>query len=288
MKRFKNALTLIAVILVLNMVNVNAFASEFDDVQEGTYYINAKLSCYINAMGGIEFGEPLLTSAQVKVKEDGSKEMTLSFGKSKVTIYGVTCDTFIDFSPSYVTDNGGVKSGTLGFYDENGDLNTDDVDFILSEDTAENAQQEQVHYVEQLIFPIDYESDTYYLTLYVNSNVMGTQFTLDGYPAVLTVDWSSISVSGDIQDSNITDTADISKDDTATNKVSVENKDGLNIYLAEDTDSEKTQEPEVKYTQVAYFKENILTFTGTAALVMILIGIILMIAGRRKKYSENN
>lgn len=286
MRKFKNALTLIAVILVLNLTNVSVSAVGFDDVKEGTYYINAKLSCYINAMGGIEFGEPLLTSAQLQVSKDGSKEMTLFFGKSRVTIYGVTCDTFIDFSPAYVTETSGIKSGTLGVYDENGALNTDDVNYVLSEDTAENAQQEQVHYVEQLIFSIDYESDTYYLTLYVNSNVMGTQFTLDGYPAVLTVDWSSMSVDGEIEKDGMPDTTDVNA--TATDMGSIENKDGLNIYHAEDNSAEQTGVPEIKYIQVAYFKENILLFAVTAALVMILIGIILMIAGRRKKYNEND
>lgn len=139
---------------------VTASAAGYDELTEGTYYIDSSLSCYISAMGGVEFGAPLLESSQLNVDADGRKTITLYFTKSSVTIYSVTCDTFIDVSPSYVTETNGIKSGTLGFYDKNGVLNTEDIEYTLSDDTTQNAQNEQVHYVSSVSFPVEYESET--------------------------------------------------------------------------------------------------------------------------------
>lgn len=206
---------------------VTASAAGYDELTEGTYYIDSSLSCYINAMGGVEFGAPLLESSQIEVGSDGSKTMTLFFTKSSVTIYSVTCDTFIDVSPSYVTETNGIKSGTLGFYDKNGVLNTEDIEYTLSEDTAQNAQKERVHYVASVSFPVEHESETYNLSLFVNSNVMGTQFTMDGYPAVLTVDWSSVSIEKIDKEDESKETDQGSE--PSVNTGNVETKDGLNI-----------------------------------------------------------
>ena len=183
MSKLKQIFAAFTAMIMLCLGSVTASAYEYSDIPEGTYQIKTELSCYVNAMGGVEFGAPLLTSSQVEVASDGSKTMTLYFTKSSVTIYSITCDTFIDVSPSYVTETNGIKSGTLGYYNADGVLVTDNVTYTLSEDTAENAQKEQVHYVDSVTFPIEYESDTYKLSLFVNSNVMGTQFTADGYAA---------------------------------------------------------------------------------------------------------
>lgn len=148
----------------------------------------------------------------------------MHFTKSSVTIY-----SFIDVSPSYVTETNGIKSGTLGFYDKNGVLNTEDIEYTLSEDTAQNAQKEQVHYVASVSFPVEYESETYNLSLFVNSNVMGTQFTMDGYPAVLTVDWSSVSLEKIDKEDESKETDQGSE--PSVNTGNVENKDGLKIFI---------------------------------------------------------
>lgn len=258
---------------------VTASAVGYDELTEGTYYIDSSLSCYINAMGGVEFGAPLLESSQINVDADGRKTITLYFTKSNVTIYSVSCDTFIDVSPSYVTETNGIKSGTLGFYDKNGVLNTEDIEYTLSEDTAQNAQKEQVHYVASVSFPVEHESETYNLSLFVNSNVMGTQFTMDGYPAVLTVDWSSVSLEKIDKDEE-------SKEETKpiVNTENVEKKDGLNIYHA-DNETSSDAEPVVSGTYVAYFKEPLLIAVGVTAGVMILMGIILIVSGRKEKKS---
>lgn len=167
-------------------------ASAETTLAEGTYDVKADLSCYINAMGGVEFGAPLLQSTQVVVDKDGNAEAKLSFGKSQVTIYGVTCDTFID------------ATGTNpGYYDAEGTLHKDAA-YTLSTDTALNPQSEAVNYVDSMTFPVDTNTDTINLFVFVNSNVMGVQFcdgsgsgttnqpdVLTKYVATLTFDWTS-------------------------------------------------------------------------------------------------
>ena len=65
----------------------------------GTYSVEAELSCYISAMGGIEFGKPLLESAEYTVAEDGSLSITLHLIKSSVKIFSIECFTFVDADP---------------------------------------------------------------------------------------------------------------------------------------------------------------------------------------------
>ena len=159
----------------------------------GTYSVDASLSCYVAAMGGVEFGAPLMTDTEYNIAEDGTQTLTLYFTKSSVTIYSITCYTFIDPSPDAgEPEEGQPAYGTIGYYA--GDtLVTDGVTYTLSEDTAPNNLQEEVHYVDSITFPITEKTETYTLTLYINSNVMGTQFTKDKYPATLTVDWDSVT-----------------------------------------------------------------------------------------------
>lgn len=284
-------------LLCCNITSISAFAESYDDLTEGTYNIKTSLSCYINAMGGVEFGAPLLTSSQISVDSNGKKAITLYFTKSNVTIYNVSCDTFIDVSPSYVTDTNGIKSGTLGYYDENNNLITDSVTYTLSDDTAENAQQEQVHFVDSITFPIEYESDKYNLTLFINSNVMGTQFTLDGYTATLSVDWSSVNIeASNTLEENISSTNSITETkaveeitvvstttEKANNKVNIENKDGLNIYSVDQTEptvSADNQNQPNSY--ISNFKEPLLIVVGCFAGMMIIVGIILVAIGRKE------
>lgn len=258
-------------------------AHTFDDLPEGTYPIKAELSCYVNAMGGVEFGAPLLTSAFVEVAADGNKCVTLCFTKSQVTIYGITCDTFIDVSSSYITETNGIQSGTLGCYNADGTLVTDCVTYTLSDDTAENAQKEQVHYVDSISFPVDFENNTYYLTLFVNSNVMGTQFTKDAYAAVLSVDWESVS-SEDDDNSEIQVT--VAETEPTLKPGNVENKDGLNIYRPDENDDSDTKESQaVTGTYIAFFKEPLLWAVGTVAASLILVGGILVSISKKENKS---
>lgn len=193
MGKFISSAVLCVILTII--FSFNTFALETENLSEGTYSVDATLSCYVNAMGGIEFGAPLLTGSTIKVDANGKKTMTLNFTKSSVTIYNITCDTFIDQSPTTEDSKGGIKNGTIGIYDDNGNLQTDSVEYTLSDDTALNSKSEEVHYVTSISFPIERLKDTYELTVYVNSNVMGVQFGTggsDGYPATLTVDRNSL------------------------------------------------------------------------------------------------
>lgn len=155
-------LVLLSLVLILNSQTV-VRAADFLNANNGTYGVNATLSCYVNAMGGVEFGGPLLKSAEVTVSA-GKAVMKLTFGKSAVTIYGITCDTFIDVSPSGSANGQGVQAGTIGYYDKNGNLNTSSVTTTLSIDTVLNPANEAVTYVTSMSFPLDQVSNTYQLT----------------------------------------------------------------------------------------------------------------------------
>ena len=165
----------------------------------GTYSVDAQLKCYVAAMGGIEFGAPLLSGTEYTVAEDGSMTLTAHFIKNSVTIYSITCYTFIDASPYTGAEptEGEAEDGTIGCYDADLNLVTQGVEYTLSEDTATNPAGEEVSYVDSITFPISEKTDTYYLTFYINSQVMGTQFkvTADGSTsraATLTVDWTTM------------------------------------------------------------------------------------------------
>lgn len=162
--------------------------------EPGTYSVDARLSCFIPAMGGIEFGEPLLSSTEYTLSENGEMYITLRFVKSSVSIYSITCYTFVDAAPpaTGITNNSDIPSGTIGYYDECGNLVTENVTYTLSTDTALNCVQEEVNYVDSVTFPISEKKDSYSLTLCINSQVMGAQFTQDGYTASLTLDWDTL------------------------------------------------------------------------------------------------
>lgn len=161
--------------------------------EPGTYSVDSELSCFIPAMGGIEFGGPLLQSTEYTLSEDGQMSLTMQLIKSSVSIYSITCYTFVDAQPpeTGITNESDVQSGTIGYYNADGNVETDGVIYTLSEDTATNCVQEEVHYVTSITIPITEKTDSYSLTLCINSQVMGAQFTQDGYTATLTVDWDS-------------------------------------------------------------------------------------------------
>ena len=53
----------------------------------GKYSVDASLSCYIAAMGGIEFGEPMLESASYTLNEDNSQIELCSPGTDVVHVW---------------------------------------------------------------------------------------------------------------------------------------------------------------------------------------------------------
>jgi len=284
----------------------NAFALDVNNLSEGTYDVEASLSCYVNAMGGVEFGKPLLTGSSIAVDSSGNKKMTLNFTKSSVTIYNITCDTFIDINPPSTDDSRGITSGTIGYYDKNGNVQT--AEYTLSDDTALNSRDERVNYVDSMTFFLDEISDTYSLTMYINSNVMGVQFCNENdkateatYSATLTVDWSSLkssSTGSDSSSGSLNNNAVVGEDELetlpaetqvqpATEEASalddeVVEKDGLNIhYVNGENDNSNSDSGNALYT--AYLNVPALIAMAIGAGVVILIGVVFLIGPKIKK-----
>ena len=267
-----------------------AHAAGAAELSPGDYYLSGNLSCYINAMGGVEFGAPMLTGVQAKVTADGSSTITLFLTKSQVEIYSIVCDTFIDADPAGATQESEIPCGTLGYYDETGRLITESVTYTLSEDTAENSAGEQVPYVNSITFPAEQGQDTFYLTMYINSNVMGTQFARDEYPAVLTVDWSSAATEPGAV-STQTESAPESEVPSAD-----ETMGGLNIYRPETQDgtgssaSEGDENLSASYddlieveAQIAFFRMPVIIAVAAAGVAAIGIGVVFLMLGRKEK-----
>ena len=82
--------------------------------ENGVITPEASLSCFVNAMGGIEFGEKLLTGMTVKKAANGDYSATLSFTDDKtLTIYTVNAHIFVN-----------ADKAPVGFYDVAGKLHT--------------------------------------------------------------------------------------------------------------------------------------------------------------------
>lgn len=291
MRKITNVFSVTLLVVLLMFSALNTFALEKNNLSQGTYTVDASLNCYVNAMGGVEFGQPLLVSAQVDVDSNNEKTMTLNFRKSSVTIYNITCDTFIDSAPSSEESKGNVKNGTLGFYDDSGVLQTDSVEFTLSDDTAPNPKNEEVNYVESMTFPVESIKDTYELTLYVNSNVMGVQFGSGGsssYPATLTVDWDNIKISvASAEDSRLETLPSETKNVEPTTEVVIQEetksnvveKDGLNIHYA---DKEETNDnSSMQYS--AYLNMEMIWILIAVAGGIVVIGIIFIVSSKFKR-----
>lgn len=280
------------------------YAQVLENLTAGTYPVSASLSCYVNAMGGVEFGGPMMKSAEITVGADGAKNMTIYLQKSVVTIYSVTCDTFVDAAPAGAVTDGNIAAGTIGYYNGDGNFTTFGVTYTLSTDTALNSRQEEVPYVDSITFPIEEEKESYGLSLYVNSNVMGTQFSNDGHKAILTVDWGSVSVpktadktetqatekptetipetSSEVENTSET-ASDTPQAEEETASVNVEAMNGLNIYRADEAEEESVpaESPAVQ-SYTAYFNSTLLAIAGTAGVMLVLIGMILMFIGYRE------
>ena len=125
--------------------------------------------------------------------------MTLVFNKSQVTIYTMTCDTFIDTDLANAGTSKGVKDGTIGVYNEDGTLVTEGVEVRYSTgDDYVTGSSGNVYYVKSVKLPIDSLRESYKLALYINSSVMGVQFcepnetvSTGTYSATLTLDLES-------------------------------------------------------------------------------------------------
>ena len=302
----RTTLLLAAVLLFASVFVFPKSASA--DTAAGTYELDGSLSCYVDAMGGIEFGGPLLTGVSLIVEDDGSEYLQLSLTKGSVEIYSVVADTFVDIDPSYVTDDRGITNGTLGIYDESGTLITDDVSYTLSDDTALNPNEEEVNYVDSITLPIDSERETYNLTMYINSNTMGVQFcnanddaTTTTYEAVLTVDWSGLDAAaadsgetdsdadgGTADDADAGDTSEDASDsdEEETELVADEEYPGLTIYEAGgEDDTEEAASEDSDSSGMSGVEKNAKAFAIVLviAIVLVVIGLVLLYFARQKE-----
>lgn len=256
-----------------------------ETLSAGTYEIDGELSAYLAAMGGVEFGGPLLTGISLVIDEEGNEYLELTLGKSSVTIYSITCDTFVDASPSTITTTRGVEDGVIGIYDTDGNLVTEGVSYTLSEDTALNSADEEVNYVDSITYPISSREDTYDLAMYINSNVMGVEFcnenddaTETTYQAILTVDWSNVDAleTGTDETSEETTEEETGEETEEAVVEADEELEGLAIYSVED-DEEEIAEDEDDEEEIV---EDDDTEGGisTAAIVVIVAICVVVIA----------
>lgn len=169
-----------------------------DEPESAYTQYDADLSCYVTAMGGVEFGNGLLSGVYVEQEEE-QYYLTIVFNKSQVTIYTITCDTFIDTDPANAGSSKGIEDGTLGVYDEDGTLVTEGVEVRYSTgDDYVAGSGGNVYYVKSVKLPVDSLRESYKLALYINSSVMGVQFcepnetvSTGTYSATLTLDLES-------------------------------------------------------------------------------------------------
>ncbi len=186
---------LLTVAAMICLMLTSAFALDTTQFEPGkTYEVEASLSCYVNAMGGVEFGAPMFRSMSVTVKEDGTPYATVKLGTGGGTIYSVDYIAFVD------------PQVHPGYYGADGGLNQSGLTYTVSSNSAQNGDGKLVNYVDSITFPLDSYRSTYILYLYVNSNVMGVQFGNGSgsygsnnpgkptpYRAVLTVDWGDVA-----------------------------------------------------------------------------------------------
>ena len=231
----KKALSLLTAIALLLSVSLPVGAAETPAA--GTYSVQSSLSCFVDAMGGQEFGSGLYKGAQIRVDSSGNAEATLSFGTGKVQIYSVSCDVFVDktLSPS------------LGYYDQSGVLHkdarytvgTETVDAnLLHTDANGKTLVEKDTYVTSMTFPVAVGDSEIYLYMYINSQVMGVQFcdgsgtassahpdVLTPYKATLRLDWSTLQKT----DGSSVDTAGDTTGDTSADTPSSTQKQSATV-----------------------------------------------------------
>ncbi|MCR5668412.1 MAG: hypothetical protein K6G05_05100 [Lachnospiraceae bacterium] len=267
------------------------------ELSAGTYSVNASLTASVANHG--DFGQAVYSSAFITKKSNGNTYITVNFKSSAMTIYGITTDVFVDVNPGGGTTRG-VSDGILGIYLD-GKLTTSGVTYVLSGDTAMNANGESVPYVESATFPVNDGASSYNLALYISSNTMGVEFcnanssaTAATYPATLSIDWNSIdasssssSTSSSTSAGNATagtsqsaasgsgestesataedgaeDSSDASTEDLVVNTTSVSEESGLTVYETSEDTSEDMEE-----------KDN------TALLVIMAIGALAVLGG---------
>lgn len=167
------------------------------------------LDCYVNAMGGQQFGHAVFKGVSFK-NNNGNIEATLKLGTGVGVIYGIAFIAYIEPSIKSLTDE---TYSTPKYYDANGNLQdatytTSSTDFGVSNELPITSKKVQkVFAVDSMTFPVSKDKSEYNLWIYINSNVMGVQFC-DGkgsgssqqvnvqtsYVGKLVIDWDKVTV----------------------------------------------------------------------------------------------
>lgn len=225
----------LAAALIGSSMSMAAFA-DTTSLKEGTYDIDASLSSYCDAMGGIEFtdGErKVLKSAKVTVDAEGEAKVTLSLGQgTSFDIYTIACTPWIsgDYQPGYYEADGELKL-----------IDEDDYTTVSYTNKKSNNETVETSYITSMTFPVEVGTEEYNLWYYLDSNVMGCQFcdgsgtagsntpdTATKYKASLTLDWDSVETGNDEGGSNSSAATDSDADEEGVFSADME----LSMYVS--------------------------------------------------------
>lgn len=175
--------------MAISLSAVCAFATTSTTLEKGSYMVDADMSLFVNAMGGIEFADKfelnattygtsgIYQSASMLVDEKGDKFLTINFGKGAGKIYTVEFESYID--PNY----------TIKYYNDNHELKnvtsytlSDDKSYVASVtipfevDMSAKIYDKSTSSVVSAGNTADGTKVAINLWFVVNSNVMGLQF----------------------------------------------------------------------------------------------------------------
>lgn len=149
-------------------------------------------SITMGAAGPQQLGSNVLKDTYITVK-DGKYTLTLITGAGEMTVYGITKNVFIDDNPENPQTFEGIKDGTVGIYKTDGTLVTEGVKLTYSsgDEYETTPSGKNVYFVKSAEFPVDGVKESYELTMFFNSPMMGKQFSNATYKATLTLDLQS-------------------------------------------------------------------------------------------------
>ncbi len=192
----------LAAAMLISVSAVSAFAiAPTTSLEAGTYNVDAEMSFYVNAMGGIEFADTftnamgssgtrgIFDSATVRVDENGERFLTLNFTKGAGVIYTIAFTSYVDasYSLKYYDADHSLKAVT--------DYTTETGTIVKQGEQTET----EITYVTSVTFPLEIDTAATVfdkdsgaavsagntadgttvvvdLWMVVNSNVMGLQF----------------------------------------------------------------------------------------------------------------
>lgn len=239
----------LAVAMLISVSAVSAFASTATDLEKGSYTVDADMSLYVNAMGGIEFANTftnamgssgtagIFDSASVTVDESGNKNVTVNFGKGAGVIYTIPFTSYIDASYS------------LKYYDANHNLKditnyTTATGTIVKQDETEETE---ITYITSVTFPLEVDTAATVFDKNIGSAVSAGN-TADGTTVVIDL-W--IVVNSNVMGLQFCDgsgTAGSNTFDTATKYVASVSIDLSSAEKVVEPDNSKNQSAKVEYT----------------------------------------